>query len=168
MFKLGGWSLTMSSQYQICEVTPRENYISELLAIWEASVRASHDFLSEAAIKAIKAEVPGALMTVDHLVMVKAHTGQIAGFMGMAGENLEMLFLHPNYWGQGMGRALLKEGIASYGLSQLTVNEQNPQAVGFYQQLGFVPYRRTALDTEGRPYPLLYMHYLNEAQESEE
>ncbi|MCY3036330.1 MULTISPECIES: GNAT family N-acetyltransferase [Aerococcus] len=154
----------MSSQYQICEVTPREDYIPELLAIWEASVRASHDFLSEAAVKAIKAEVPGALMAVDDLVVVKAHTGQIAGFMGMAGENLEMLFLHPSYWGQGLGRALLEEGMTSYGISQLTVNEQNPKAVGFYQEMGFVPYNRTALDTEGRPYPLLYMHYQNEAE----
>ncbi|KAA9234161.1 MULTISPECIES: GNAT family N-acetyltransferase [Aerococcus] len=158
----------MSSQYQICEVTPSEDYISDLLAIWEASVRASHDFLSEAAIKAIKAEVPSALMAVDDLVVVKAHTEQIAGFMGIAGENLEMLFLHPSYWGQGLGRTLLEEGIASYGISQLTVNEQNPKAVGFYQEMGFVPYRRTALDTEGRPYPLLYMHYQKESEASEE
>ncbi len=158
----------MSNQYQICEVTLREGYIPELLAIWEASVRASHDFLSEAAIEAIKAELPGALLAVDDLVVVKAHTGQIAGFMGMAAENLEMLFLHPSYWGQGLGRTLLEEGIASYGISQLTVNEQNPKAVGFYQEMGFVPYRRTALDTEGRPYPLLYMHYQKEAEGSEE
>ena len=39
----------------------------------------------------------------------------------------------------------------------MTVNEQNPQAVGFYQHLGFVIYRRTSHDEEGNPYPLLYL-----------
>ena len=38
-----------------------------------------------------------------------------------------------------------------------TVNEQNPQAVGFYEHLGFQTYKRTECDEEGNPYPLLYM-----------
>ena len=37
------------------------------------------------------------------------------------------------------------------------MNEQNPQAIGFYQHMGFVTYRRTEQDEEGGPYPLLYM-----------
>lgn len=32
-----------------------------------------------------------------------------------------------------------------------------PQAVGFYQHLGFEIYKRTDLDEEENPYPLLYM-----------
>lgn len=37
------------------------------------------------------------------------------------------------------------------------MNEQNPQAVGFYRHMGFVPYNRTSHDEQGAPYPLLYM-----------
>lgn len=40
------------------------------------------------------------------------------------------------------------------------MNEQNPDAVGFYEHLGFRTYKRTELDEEGRPYPLLYMRLL--------
>ena len=40
---------------------------------------------------------------------------------------------------------------------EVTVNEQNPQAVGFYEHLGFQTYKRTEGDEEGNPYPLLYM-----------
>ena len=40
---------------------------------------------------------------------------------------------------------------------EVTVNEQNPQAVGFYEHLGFQTYKRTECDEEGNPYPLLYM-----------
>lgn len=40
---------------------------------------------------------------------------------------------------------------------KVTVNEQNPQAVGFYEHLGFQTYKRTECDEEGNPYPLIYM-----------
>ena len=39
----------------------------------------------------------------------------------------------------------------------VTVNEQNPQAIGFYEHMGFKVNKRTDLDEQGRPYPLLYM-----------
>ncbi len=68
-----------------------------------------------------------------------------------------MLFLASSERGKGLGRQLIQYGIAHYGIREVTVNEQNPQAVGFYQHLGFVTYKRTDLDEEGNPYPLLYM-----------
>ena len=40
---------------------------------------------------------------------------------------------------------------------EVTVNEQYPQAVGFYEHLGFQTYKRTECDEEGNPYPLLFM-----------
>lgn len=63
--------------------------VGELLGVWEASVRATHLFLSDAEVKSIK--------------------------------------------------------------------EYVPQAVGFYEHMGFKTYKRTDLDEEGNPYPLLYM-----------
>lgn len=36
-------------------------------------------------------------------------------------------------------------------------NEQNPQAVGFYEHLGFSVWKRTERAEEGGEYPLLYM-----------
>lgn len=35
------------------------------------------------------------------------------------------------------------------------IREYVPQAVGFYQRMGFQPYKRTGRDEEGNPYPLL-------------
>ena len=77
--------------------------------------------------------------------------------MGLEGPRLEMLFLSPAERGAGLGRQLLEYGIRHYHLQELTVNEQNPQAVGFYQHMGFETYRRTDCDEQGGPYPLLYM-----------
>ena len=77
--------------------------------------------------------------------------------MGVENERLEMLFLSPEERGRGIGNQLLQYGIRHYGIQEVTVNEQNPQAVEFYKHLGFKIYKRTDLDEEGNPYPLLYM-----------
>ena len=140
------------------EVTQREpQLICQLTTIWEDSVRATHLFLSEAEIQEIKAYVPQALPGVSHLLVAERAQGQPAAFMGIEGPRLEMLFLSPAERGAGLGRQLLEYGIRHYHLQELTVNEQNPQAVGFYQHMGFETYRRTDCDEQGGPYPLLYM-----------
>lgn len=140
------------------EVTQREpQLIHQFTAIWEDSVRATPLFLSEAEIQEIKAYVPHALTGVSHLLVAEKMPGQPVAFMGIEGPRLEMLFLSPAKRGAGLGRQLLEYGIRHYHLQELTVNEQNPQAVGFYQHMGFETYRRTDCDEQGGPYPLLYM-----------
>ena len=67
------------------------------------------------------------------------------------------LFLFPKERGKGIGRQLLQYGIHNYEIREVAVNEQNPQAVGFYEHMGFAAYKRTDLDEQGNPYPLLYM-----------
>lgn len=142
------------------EVTQREpQLIHQFTTIWEDSVRASHLFLSEAEIQEIKAYVPQALTGVSHLLPSggRKNAGSAGCLYGARGHRLEMLFLSPAERGAGLGRQLLEYGILHYDLQELTVNEQNPQAVGFYQHMGFETYRRTDCDEQGGPYPLLYM-----------
>ena len=126
-----------------------------LLEIWEQSVRATHLFLSDAEVNAIRAYVPQALKSVEHLIV--AETEKPIGFMGIQNRRLEMLFLAPEERGKGLGKQLLQHGIETYGIVELTINEQNPQAVGFYEHMGFETYKRTELDEESNPHPLLYM-----------
>ena len=139
--------------YEVGERDPR--LVEELLGVWEASVRATHAFLSDAEVRRIKGYVPSALEGVEHLVVAEAE-GPIA-FMGIQGTRLEMLFVAPEERGRGVGARLLRLGIDGYGVRETTVNEQNPQAVGFYERMGFATYKRTDVDEEGGPYPLLYM-----------
>ena len=131
--------------------------LAELLTVWEASVRATHDFLSDKEILLIKDSVPQALSGVAHLILAEDGTGRPVAFMGIQDGCLEMLFLAPKERGKGLGRRLLEYGIALYGVTRLTVNEQNPQARGFYEHMGFQVDKRTDLDEQGNPYPLLYM-----------
>ena len=129
--------------------------LAALLEVWEASVRATHLFLSDAEIRRIREYVSTALGAVAHLVV--AEEERPVGFMGIENGRLEMLFLAPAERGRGVGRQLMECGMERYEIRELTVNEQNPQAVGFYEHMGFETYKRTERDEEGGPYPLLYM-----------
>ena len=145
---------------KIYELQDRKPFLGNLLDIWEASVRATHLFLSDAEVLQIKSYVPQAMEAVEHLVIAENDAGEPVAFLGTEGSRLEMLFLSPAVRGKGLGKQLIEYGITNYGIEEVTVNEQNPQAVGFYEHLGFVTYKRTDLDEEGNPYPLLYMKWV--------
>lgn len=140
------------------EVNERtQSLIQQLLMVWEKSVRETHLFLSDIEIENIKKYVPEALNGISHLIIANDEDGHSVAFMGIEDEVLEMLFITPEQRGKGLGKALLGFGIEKYGVKQLTVNEQNPQAKGFYEHLGFKVYKRTDNDEQGNPYPILYM-----------
>ena len=143
---------------RITETTERTPVlIEQLLEVWERSVRATHLFLSEDEIRSIKDYVPKALQGIAHLVVAEDMSGNPVAFMGIEAGSLEMLFVAPEERGKGLGKRLIRYGIENYGLERLAVNEQNPQAKGFYEHMGFTVYKRTELDEQGNPYPLLYM-----------
>ncbi len=77
------------SEIRIQEVQEKAPLMDKLVELWEASVRATHHFLSDTEVNQIK--------------------------------------------------------------------EYVPQAVGFYERIGFQTYKRTDCDEEGNPYPLLSM-----------
>ena len=131
--------------------------LTALLSIWEESVRATHLFLSDEERERIKACVPQALCGVEHLIVAEKPDGEPIAFMGTENGRLEMLFLLPTARGAGLGRQLLTCGIDHFGIREVTVNEQNPQAIGFYLHMGFTVFKRTDRDEAGNPYPFLYM-----------
>ena len=73
-----------------------------------------------------------------------------------------MLFVAPKERGKGVGKRLILYGIEYCGVERLAVNEQNPQAKGFYAHMGFQVYKRTDRDEQGNPYPLLHMRREND------
>ncbi len=142
----------------IIEVKERtEILINELLEVWKNSVKATHLFLSNEEIENIKKYVPQALNKIAHLVVAKNDDNMPIAFMGIENQKLEMLFIKNSKRGKGLGRQLLNYGIENYNVNELTVNEQNPNAKGFYEYMGFRTYKRTELDEQGNPYPILYM-----------
>ena len=83
--------------------------------------------------------------------------GRPVGFAGLSGDNLEMLFVHPDFFGRGLGRALLSFATREKGVTRVDVNEQNKRAEGFYRAHGFRTTSRDETDADGLPYPILHM-----------
>jgi putative acetyltransferase len=130
-----------------------------LVALWERSVRATHDFLTEADIGALRPLVRAALSddALELWVLTDAADVPI-GFMGLAGHDIAALFLEPTRRGQGRGRRLVAHAQRRRdGDLTVDVNEQNPAARGFYEALGFAVVGRSPLDDAGRPFPILHM-----------
>lgn len=131
--------------------------IDQLVEVWESSVKATHLFLSDTEIENIKKFVPQAIEQVMHFIIAENEEQLPVAFMGIEDEKLEMLFVSPSERGKGIGKQLIQHGIEKYTINELAVNEQNPQARGFYEHMGFQVYKRTDHDEQGNPYPLLYM-----------
>jgi putative acetyltransferase len=127
-------------------------------ALWERSVRATHDFLPEDDIQRLLPLVRDTYLPMPALdVWVFEDSQGLAGFIATGGHNVEMLFIDPDRRGQGIGRQLLEHARARHDTLTVDVNEQNPQAVGFYLHYGFIQVARSPLDGEGKPFPLLHM-----------
>ena len=131
-----------------------------VVEVWEASVRATHHFLTEADIQFLKPFVGDGLRALAALMGVRDGDGRVVGFIGVEGGKVEALFIHPAWRGRGIGRQLLTYAIETLGASQLDVNEQNDQAVGFYRRMGFEVAGRSEVDGMGLPFPLLHMRYV--------
>ena len=129
---------------------------NKLLVIWESSVRATHNFLSDPEINNIKKYVPHALRRVSHLIVAYDENEPVA-FMGINDLKLEMLFVAANQRGTGIGKALITYGINNLDINELAVNEQNPGARGFYEHMGFKAVERFEFNDQGNPYPILIM-----------
>lgn len=129
---------------------------NELIEVWEASVRATHDFLPEARILELKPLILDKYFDAVRLVGVK-EDGKVAGFLGVHELDIEMLFIHPEARGKGVGKFLLLHAINAMRCKRVDVNEQNQQALDFYLYMGFEIKGRSPLDGQGEPYPLLHL-----------
>ena len=127
---------------------------NELLNVWEASVRASHDFLAEKDIQAYKHLIGTDYLKSLSLYCIKRQE-VIAGFLGVDDKLIQMLFVHPTYMKQGVGKALLNFAISVCKITEVDVNEQNIEALAFYKRFGFEPFERYESDAAGKPFPVL-------------
>lgn len=136
---------------------PRQQDFAELTRVWEASVRATHDFLPDEYIVLLRHLLETQYLGAVNLFCTRDSHLRITGFAGTTPGKLEMLFIHPEHRGMGLGKKLLDYAIEHFQITELDVNEQNPQALGFYQRQGFEEVGRAEVDGLGRPYPMLRM-----------
>jgi len=133
--------------------------INDILEVWESSVRATHDFLNEDDILSLKPYVKEGAYYVSKLACVRKEKGTIQAFMGVHDSKIEMLFVSDNCRGKGIGKKLIEYAIDVLNIKFVDVNEQNIQGVGFYKHMGFEIFKRSDLDEQGNPFPILHMKF---------
>ncbi len=132
-----------------------EDY-SRIMEIWESAVRATHDFLTEEDLMYFKQVIPkDYLPSLEVFVLIEE--GITIGFSAAAEGNLEMLFIHNDFRGKGYGKKLFHSIREIRNVTRVDVNEQNPQAIGFYENLGFKTSGRSEKDGSGKDYPIIHM-----------
>lgn len=136
---------------------PNEAEFSAMGELWEASVRATHHFLNEQDVAFFKSLLLNEYFKLVELFCIRDTSGSILGFMGIESDKLEMLFVYPQAMGKGIGKALLEHAVQTLKVNKVDVNEDNQQAVGFYEKMGFRTISRSALDGMGKPFPILHM-----------
>src|SRR5919199_102200 len=130
-----------------------------MLKLWERSVRATHHFLEDSDILALRPLVAEELASdaVDWWVLVSAKEALI-GILGFASDTIEGLFIDPDHRRQGGGKFLVAHAQSlDAGALAVDVNEQNEAALRFYKALGFSVMGRSPTDASGRPFPTLHM-----------
>ena len=152
----------MKTQEGITEIKAED--LPRVVEVWEASMRATHHFLTEADIQYIKSLVADDLAQVETLLCVRDGDGHAVGFIGVEDDEVAALFIHPDWRGQRIGRQLFTYAVETLGATRVDVNEQNDQAVGFYRRMGFEVAGRSAVDGLGQPFPILHMRLSKTAQ----
>ncbi|WP_156308440.1 GNAT family N-acetyltransferase [Sphingobacterium endophyticum] len=146
-----------TSDFEIIEYS--DSYKDQVLNVWEKSVLATHGFLKQDDFIEIKVLVHSIDFN-DFQVFCLLNENRVLGFIGVAEKKVEMLFIDPAYIGQGFGKKLLNFAIHELNANLVDVNEQNTNALKFYQKFGFEIFEKTDRDEQGREYPLLRMRLI--------
>jgi putative acetyltransferase len=133
--------------------------LPRVVDVWEASVRAEHDVVSEAYIEFFKPIVRDELVRLVDLAAVRTRDGAIVGFVGVADERIEALFVHPGWRRMGVGRRLVDYAVTARGATSIDLDEQNVAAVEFFRRVGFVVVGRSDIAGVGKTFPRVQLQH---------
>ncbi len=127
----------------------------ELIDVWEKAVRSSHHFLSEEDLNYYRPRIRDIYFDAVELYVVR--NPNVAAFMGLSEDMVEMLFVLPSEQGKGYGSALLNYAFEEKHIRKIDVNEQNTEACQFYVNRGYHAVAKDEVDAEGKPYPIIHL-----------
>jgi putative acetyltransferase len=129
-----------------------------IVEIWREAVDATHSFLKIEDRASLDELVRGFLPGAPSWLAVDGKNRPIA-FMLIDAGRMDALFVDPAVRGTGVGATLVRHGIALHPRLKTDVNEENGQAIGFYEKMGFRRTGRSPVDGQGKPYPLIRLEY---------
>lgn len=133
--------------------------VPRALEIWRAAVDATHGFLTPEDRVEIDRMVAEQFLPQADLWLAEDGEGRVLGFLVMAGDEIDALFVDPAVHGRGYGTALVEHALTLSPHVTVEASEQASNALPFYEARGFVRTGRSEVDPQGRPYPLVRLRY---------
>ncbi|MCF6285440.1 MAG: GNAT family N-acetyltransferase [Candidatus Hydrogenedentes bacterium] len=110
--------------------------LDEVLETWYAASQVAHPFLTEDFFEAERENIPNVYLPMaDTFVYEKA--GKVVGFIALIGDEIGAIFVHPEFHGQGVGRALMDHAQGLRGNLEVEVFKENRIGRDFYRRYGF-------------------------------
>lgn len=110
--------------------------LDQLIVAWRAASVVAHPFLTPDFLEEEVSNIKDVYLPVtENWVAVEGE--EIVGFLSLLGEEVGAIFVHPSYWGQGAGRALMDKAVELRGSLTLDVFEENKTGRAFYDKYGF-------------------------------
>ena len=104
--------------------------MTDILQVWESSVKATHLFLTEANIVSLRSFVKEGVKFISNLAVIRDEEDTIQAFIGVHDNKIEMLFVKDTCRGRGLGKHLVNWAINTLNIKFVDVNEQNQQGLG--------------------------------------
>lgn len=127
-----------------------------LLEICIESIRSTHSFITKEKLEEYRNVIIEKSFPLANLSYI-IEKDEIVGFIATANSKLKMLFISPKHFKKGFGKILIEYAIENFNVEFVDVNEQNEKAHQFYEYMGFEVFKRSPLDSNSDPFPILHM-----------
>lgn len=111
--------------------------LDQLLDVWYRASLLAHSFLSKEFLESERGQIAEQWLPVAETVVYETD-GRVVGFLALIGNEVGGIFVHPDYQGRGIGRALMDHGRDARPVLELDVFEANTVGRRFYDAYGFV------------------------------
>lgn len=128
----------------------KEEDLEELLDVWYQASLVAHSFLSEAFFEQERENIRNIYMDRAETWIYEGD-GRVVAFISLAGNEVGAIFVHPDWQGKGIGRALMDLARDLRQPLELEVFTENLKARGFYERYGFVTVKEYLNEEFERP-----------------
>ena len=127
----------MESSEDFRMIRPYEKHdLEDLLDTWYAGSQIAHPFLSEEFFDIERHNIPHIYLPMADTFVYETE-GRVVGFIALIKNEVGAIFVHPEFHGQGFGRALMDHARMLRGDLEVEVFKENRIGRDFYRRYGF-------------------------------